>query len=142
MVKRRKNLGTSSFFSESPGKTRPQRKCEGWEFLPHTVRSIDLDSLSETGTKGRLFHFRGRVIQARGLFPDSPVIFPELRAGVMIVSYKPTDQRECKCRKGAVRRESFTWSSVGSYGRGHLHRDNKVAGEKIGEQVPERRRVA
>ena len=53
-----------------------------------------------------------------------------------------TDQRECKCRKRAVRRESFTWSSVGSKSRGHLHRDNKVAGEKIGEQVSERRRVA
>src|SRR6266550_2297119 len=50
-----------------------------------------------------------------------------------------TDQRECKCRKRAVRRESFTWSSVGSEGRGHLHRDNKVAGEKIGEQVSKRR---
>src|SRR5258708_4143896 len=35
-----------------------------------------------------------------------------------------------------------TWrSSVGSQGRGHLHRDNEVAGEKIGEQVSERRRT-
>jgi predicted nucleic acid-binding protein len=31
-LKRRKNFGTSTFSSESPGKTRPQRKCEGWEF--------------------------------------------------------------------------------------------------------------
>jgi hypothetical protein len=52
------------------------------------------------------------------------------------------DQRECKCRKRAVRRESFRWSSVGSQSRGRLHRDNKVTGEKIGEQVSERRRVA
>jgi hypothetical protein len=50
------------------------------------------DSLCESGTKGRLFHIRGRVIQARGLFPDSPVIFQELRAGAMIVSYKATSR--------------------------------------------------
>jgi hypothetical protein len=38
----------------------------------HTVGAIDVDSLSEICTKGRLFHFRGRINKASGLVPDSP----------------------------------------------------------------------
>src|SRR5271157_347527 len=44
---------------------------EGKDRSPHIVRAIDFDSLCETGTKGRLFHFRGRVNQASRLCPDS-----------------------------------------------------------------------
>src|SRR6266404_3027710 len=38
----------------------------------HTVGAIDVDSLSEICAKGRLFHFRGRINKASGLFTYSP----------------------------------------------------------------------
>jgi hypothetical protein len=73
-------------------------------------------------------------------------ILPFLRVNrtnevLLHISGKPTIRPE-----GAGRERRFylhhRWrSSVGSKGRGHLHRDNKIAGEKIGEQVSERRRA-
>jgi hypothetical protein len=58
--KGRKNLGTSTFFWESAGRERPHGEGKDRSLKP-TCRfgdaSIDVDSLTETGTKGRLCHF-------------------------------------------------------------------------------------
>jgi len=59
---------------------------------------------------------RGRIEPATGLC--APHRAQGCRSAVldflMRCRLMKTDQRECKCRKRAVRRESFRWSSVGS----------------------------
>jgi hypothetical protein len=58
--KSKQKLGSSTFSSELPGKRGHSVEGKGQELLTTIPgRSIDEDALSETGTKGQLFHFSG-----------------------------------------------------------------------------------